>query len=93
MISLQHWAVAATGDSGVLLVLVDFSKAFCTLDHQLLPERVVGRFGTTVTAIAWSQSSLGLQTRLTNKKRVPSNQSATQVVTKIALCHGIFNYQ
>ena len=41
---------------GVILVLLDFSAAFETIDHTILHERMEGRLGVCNSALAWFDS-------------------------------------
>ena len=41
-----------------ILVLLDFSAAFDTIDHTILLTRLRDRFGRTATCLAWSQMYL-----------------------------------
>lgn len=64
-------------DSGyeVILLLIDFSSAFDTIDHQILLNRLHSKFGITGPALAWFESYLSHRTQsviVNNTKSSPS---------------------
>ena len=64
-------------DSGkeVLLVLLDFSAAFDTIDHSMLIWRLEKRFGVTGTALTWFKSYLDSRYQMVNISDAQSSPS------------------
>ena len=50
-------------NNGVVLLLIDLSAAFDTVDHAILLERLSSRFGIRGSALAWFKSYLDNRTQ------------------------------
>ncbi len=57
----------------VLLVLLDLSAAFDTIDHKTLLSRLSNRCGVKVTALNWFQSYLSEETQTVSIGSAHSN--------------------
>ena len=53
-----HGMIIVDRRHGVILILLDMSAAFDTVDHDVLVTRLEQRFGVTGCAIAWIKSYL-----------------------------------
>ena len=60
---------------GVILILLDMSAAFDTVDHDVLVTRLVQRFGVTGCAIAWIKSYLADRSQSVNINGGVSNDT------------------
>ena len=59
-------AIVLDQKRSVILLLLDLSAAFDTVDHCILLSRLSRRFGVGGTALAWFQSYLGDRTQFVN---------------------------
>ena len=73
--------LAVDSKRAVLLVLLDLSAAFDTVDHNILLHRLQYNFGITGTALAWFTSYL--------RDRVHAIHISGQSSTKSKLTHGV----
>ena len=59
LVKVQNSILRATDDNrSVLLLLLDLSAAFDTIDHSTLLLHLCTRFGVKESALAWSESYL-----------------------------------
>ena len=61
----------------VVLILLDLSAAFDTIDHDILFHRLENRFGVSGLALQWFKSYLSNRTYSVSLKSLPSSKSVT----------------
>ena len=61
----------------VVLILLDLSAAFDTIDHDILFHRLENRFGVSGLALQWFKSYLSNRTYSVSLKYLPSSKSVT----------------
>lgn len=60
---------------GIILILLDLSAAFDTLDHDILEARLHSHIGLTGCALGWASSYLSSRTQSISIKGMPSDPS------------------
>ena len=71
-------AIALDQKRSVILLLLDLSAAFETLDHSILLSRLSRRFGIGGTALEWFRLYLGDRTQFVNTNRSTSERRVLQ---------------
>ena len=61
----------------VVLILLDLSAAFDTIDHDILFHHLENRFGVSGLALQWFKSYLSNRTYSVSLKSLPSSKSVT----------------